>query len=150
MTGRSFPGRNFRGRGSADQGSAWVELALLVPVLLAFLALLALTGRDYTAALAVDALAHSAARAGSLHTDAATAQEAAERAVAESVGTWGRACQDPTVHLGPATVAGAPAVHAEVTCTGHRDDLPALGVSENRTVTARAVSVTDVHREQAP
>ncbi|MFD3687006.1 TadE/TadG family type IV pilus assembly protein [Nocardiopsis sp. NPDC058631] len=133
-----------------DRGSASVELALLVPVLLAFLALLALTGRDYTAALAVDALAHSAARAATLHTDPATAQEAAEQAVAESVGTWGRACQDPTVHLRPATVAGARAVRAEVSCTGHRDDLPALGVSENHTITARAVSVTDLHREQDP
>ncbi|MES0836770.1 MULTISPECIES: TadE/TadG family type IV pilus assembly protein [Nocardiopsidaceae] len=138
------------GAGSRDRGSAAVELALLVPVLLAFLALIALTGRDYTAALAADALAHSAARAGSLHTDPATAQQAAAQAVAASVGTWGRACQDPAVHLHPATVAGAPAVRAEVTCTVHRDDLPDLGTGDTRTVTARAVSVTDLHREQAP
>ncbi|WP_223839239.1 TadE/TadG family type IV pilus assembly protein [Nocardiopsis deserti] len=133
-----------------DRGSASVELVLIIPVVLAFLLLLALTGRNYTAALAADALAHAAARSASLHTDRNEARNAAEQAVAESVGGWGRACQEPAVRLRPTTEGNLRAMRAEVECTVHRDDLRVLEVSERRTVTGSAVSVLDVHREREP
>ncbi|WP_231972629.1 TadE/TadG family type IV pilus assembly protein [Nocardiopsis alborubida] len=133
-----------------DRGSASVELVLIVPVVLAFLLLLALTGRNYTTALAADALAHAAARSASLHTDRNEARNAAEQAVAESVGGWGRACQEPAVRLRPTTEGNLRAMRAEVVCTVHRDDLRVLEVGERRTVTGSAVSVLDVHREQEP
>ncbi|MFF8764952.1 TadE/TadG family type IV pilus assembly protein [Nocardiopsis dassonvillei] len=144
------PGRDRDLKRERDRGSASVELVLIVPVVLAFLLLLALTGRNYTAALAADALAHAAARSASLHTDRNEARNAAEQAVAASVGGWGRACQEPAVRLQPTTEGNLRAMRAEVECTVHRDDLRALGVGERRTVTGTAVSVLDVHREQEP
>ncbi|MFE6384732.1 TadE/TadG family type IV pilus assembly protein [Nocardiopsis dassonvillei] len=144
------PGRDRDLKRERDRGSASVELVLIVPVVLAFLLLLALTGRNYTAALAADALAHAAARSASLHTDRNEARNAAEQAVAASVGGWGRACQEPAVRLRPTTEGNLRAMRAEVECTVHRDDLRVLEVSERRTVTGTAVSVLDVHREQEP
>ncbi|WDZ90363.1 TadE/TadG family type IV pilus assembly protein [Nocardiopsis sp. HUAS JQ3] len=144
------PGRDRDLKRERDRGSASVELVLIVPVVLAFLLLLALTGRNYTAALAADALAHAAARSASLHTDRNEARNAAEQAVAASVGGWGRACQEPAVRLRPTTEGNLRAMRAEVECTVHRDDLRILEVSERRTVTGSAVSVLDVHREQEP
>ncbi|MFI6575370.1 TadE/TadG family type IV pilus assembly protein [Nocardiopsis sp. NPDC050513] len=141
----------WRGRGQeGDRGSASVEVILIVPVLLAFLALLTLTGRSYTAGLAADALAHGAARSASLYLDPGEARAAAERAVAESVGTWGRACQNPSVTIQHTTTAGDRAVQADVTCVSQRDDLPGLGLGERRTISGHATSVLDVHREREP
>jgi IS5 family transposase len=125
-------------------------IILIIPVLLTFLALLTLTGRTYAAALAADALAHAAARSASLHTDERAAQAAAEQALNESVGTWGRACRRATVALHPTTMGSASAVRAEVACTSHRDDLAILRVQRERTITGQATSVIDVHREEVP
>ncbi|QUX26053.1 hypothetical protein K1J57_28235 [Nocardiopsis sp. MT53] len=116
--------------------------------MLVFLSLIALTGRLYTAAIAADALAHSAARAASLHTDPSRARVAAEQAITDSVGEWARACHAPTLTLRPTTVADTRAVRAEVTCTTRRDDLRLPGLPAERAVTGSAVSVLDVHRSR--
>lgn len=134
-----------------DRGNASVEMVLLVvPVVLAFMSLVVLVGRDYSAAIAVDGLAHSAARAASLHNDQRAAQQAAENAVAESIGGWGRACADPAVSLEPTTVEGLAATKARVTCESHRDDLGALFVSGDSLVIGEAVSVHDRYRSGEP
>ncbi|MFL1376773.1 hypothetical protein [Nocardiopsis protaetiae] len=143
--------RRVRGReaGERDRGGASVDLiVLVVPLLLVFLSLIALTGRLYTAAIAADSLAHTAARTASLHTDPGRAHTAAEQAIAGSVGEWERACHAPTLTLQPATVAHTRAVRAEVTCTTRRDDLHLPGLPTERTVTGSAISVLDVHREE--
>ncbi|WP_241479706.1 hypothetical protein [Nocardiopsis lucentensis] len=68
--------------------------------------------------------------------------------MAESIGTWGRACQNPTVIIQHTTVNGVRAVRADVTCVSQRDDLPVLGLGERRTISGQATSVLDIHREQ--
>lgn len=131
-----------------DQGGAPVELILVAPLLLAFLLLVTFVGRSFSAALAVDSLAHSAARAASLHQDLQHAHGAAEQAVAESVGSWGSACQDPRITLHRTGGETDPATQATVTCTSERDEFAALGLSPTRHITGTATSVMDTHRER--
>lgn len=147
MRGGSATERD-RGRGE-DRGGASAELILVAPLLLAFLLLVAFVGRSYAAALAVDSLAHTAARAASLHQDLHHAHGAAERAVAESVGTWGSACQEPRVTLDRAGSGTEVVVRAAVSCTSERSEFGVLGLGSAREVTGTATSVMDIHREQA-
>ncbi|GAB3715851.1 TadE/TadG family type IV pilus assembly protein [Nocardiopsis oceani] len=132
-----------------DKGGASAELILVAPLLLAFLLLIAFVGRNFAAALAVDSLAHSAARAASVHQDLHHAQNAAEQAVAESVGGWGSACQNPRVTLDRTGTGAKASFRAAVTCTSERSEFGALGLDPTRQVTGTATSVMDTHREEA-
>lgn len=133
-----------------DRGGAPAELILVAPVLLIFLLLITFVGRSFSAALAVDSLAHTAARAASLHQDLHHAHGAAEQAVADSVGGWGSACQDPRITLqriGGQSGHTEPAIRATVTCTSERREFSVLGLSPNRDITGTATSILDTHRE---
>jgi len=130
-------------------GSAAVELAMLIPVIIAVVMLAVAGGRLALAHGAVQQAATDAARAASLartsgdaHTDAATAASA----------SLGQAtpCRSIAVGVdmsGFAAPVGTPAVvRATVTCTVALADLGVPGLPGTKTVTASMVSPLDTYR----
>lgn len=138
-----------------ERGSAsMVALVVFVlPVTVAFLAVLFFMARMTSAQMVADAAAAEAARAASI---AGTAQQAAVDA--ESIATVMLADQDlnctssdvSTDTSGFAAPAGTPAsTSVTVTCVVPLSDLMLPGVPGSQTVTATATSVLDTYRERS-
>ncbi|GAA4898311.1 TadE/TadG family type IV pilus assembly protein [Streptomonospora salina] len=134
-----------QGRGG-DRGAAAVELLILAPVLLLAALLLVVAGRQVTAQLAADPVAHAAARAASLHNDLPAARAAAEQAARRSLEGSGLACGEHRLHLELEGLRPGGTVTARLVCTTRMDGLGAFA-GQTRTITARARVPIDTYRE---
>lgn len=128
-----------------------LELAILIPALLAFIALLTLAGRIALAGNTVTQVAHEAARAASIERTATAAHTIAYSTALASLEAQGIRCEalDVAVNTaGFATAPGAPsAVTIDVSCTVPLADLALPGLPGTRTLTGSASSAIDTFRE---
>lgn len=137
-------------RPHGDRGSATLELVILTPALLLFIALIVFAGRTVLAKQAVESAANAAARQASIARDANTAKTVAGTSADSDLTNQGLHCLSTTIDVGVGGFAlpvGTPAtVTATVTCVLNLSDLSVPGVPGTRTITAHASSPLDTYR----
>jgi Flp pilus assembly protein TadG len=138
-------------RGGRDGGSVSLEMAILGPGFLVFIAALVFGGRVAVAGQAVDQAASEAARTASVARGKVEADSTAKAAAQVTLQQQGLQCQNLNVEVdtsGFARPVGTPAsVSVVVTCDVRLGDLsPALTIS--RTVTGSASSPLDTYRQR--
>ena len=144
----AIPGR-FRGRAEsramsrADRGSLAIELVILTPILVLFMAVLVALGRIVEAQGQVDGAARDAARAASIAQDSGAALGDAQTAADGDLIGAGKCADTPNVTFGGGTdlVPGG-VVNVIVTC---RVGLPALSFIgfQTKTITGHASAPID-------
>lgn len=134
----------------SERGSASVEVAVIAPALIALLGLMIAFGRVTDADGAVDAAAHSAARAASLERDATGAQTRARAAAEDSLHGDGVTCQSTDVVVDTSgymlDVGQAATVTATISCTARLSDIALPGLPGAKTLTATFTSPIDTYR----
>lgn len=140
------PGRR-RGRGRAasrgERGSLAIELVILTPILVLFMAVLVALGRIVEAQGQVDGAARDAARAASIAQNPGAALEAARMAAEADLVGASRCADTPDVTFGGGTsLAPGGVVNVIVTC---RVGLPALSFIgfQTKTITGHASAPID-------
>jgi hypothetical protein len=132
-----------RAAGRGDRGSLTIELVILTPILVLFMAVLVALGRVVEAQGQIDGAARDAARAASIAQDSGAALGDA-RAAADSDLAGASKCADtPGVTFGTGTdVAPGGVVNVIVTC---RVGLPALSFIgfQTKTITGHASAPID-------
>lgn len=132
-----------------DRGSVTVELVIVMPILIAFLFLMAMAGRLTDAKGDVVSAAADAARAASLQRSAGAAQIEAQAAATESVAGEKLNCaRGPTVTttFEPPPFQRGATVHVVVECTVNTSDLTFIGLPLSVTLSEEAWEPIDAHR----
>ena len=139
-------------RPDSERGSATIEVVIIVPALMLFVALLIAAGRVQLAHQSVDAAAAEAARAASISRTAASARAEATTAARHSLTNQDLDCATTSVTLDTSAfgtaVGTAGQVHATVTCSLPLGDLGVPGLSGTKTITATMSSPLDTYRER--
>ncbi|GLY76812.1 TadE family protein [Actinoallomurus iriomotensis] len=129
-----------------DAGTMALELALLTPVLVAFMMVMVGLGRVVEAQSQVDGAARDAARAASLARSTAGANKAAADAAEQTLSgrKWCRRLPGTTVDFSQWRQGGqvSVAVHCDIDLTG----LSFIGFSPSRTMTGTATAPIDTFR----
>jgi Flp pilus assembly protein TadG len=129
----------------AEQGAVSTELAVLTPVLLAFMLLAVFAGRVAQAEGDVANAAQEAARAASLQSGPGDAVAAAQEMAAANLSRSGLACRGLDVATNTSSFAPGGHVAVTVTCSASFADLSLLAVPGSRQFSASAVEVIDRH-----
>lgn len=129
-----------------ERGAAAIELAVLVPVLLAFLLLVVFGGRVVQAENDVRSAAHEAARAASLRGDPQAAEASARQTAAQNLEEGGVGCRRLSVEVDTAELHPGGHVAVTVSCVASFSDVSLLLVPGERTFAATAIEVVDTHR----
>lgn len=123
-----------------------MELAILAPLLVAFLLFVVFCGRLVTAQLDLDAAAHGAARAASIARTVPTATTDAQRTALEILTARGITCGQPDVRVSTSGLRPGGTVTVTVSCHVPLSDLALIAVPGTRVVTATSSSPIDVWR----
>jgi Flp pilus assembly protein TadG len=132
----------------SDRGGVTVELVLLTPVLLGFLAFMVLLGRIAEAGGQVEGAARDASRAASLERTTGLAADAAHRAAEANLAGQGITCGSLRVVLDTANWRPGGSVRADVRCAADLTGLGLAGVPGGKTLTGSSVSPLEQHRGQ--
>lgn len=135
---------------TGERGSATLELAVLAPVLLIFVALILAGGRIQLAGGSVETAARDAARQASIARTPAAAQAAAVSSARATLKNEGLSCSGLSVSVntaGFAALLGQPAhVEADVACTVPLADISVPGLPGTYRMRATATSPLDANR----
>jgi Flp pilus assembly protein TadG len=124
-----------------------LEMVILVPVLLALIALVVAFGRTTTAGSDVEFAAQVGARAAAQANTAAGARARAEQVVSATLADSGLTCIDQSVSVDTGDLRPGGRVSVTVSCTVSLDDLADLRLAlGSRTMTATASEVVDRDR----
>ena len=136
----------------SERGSAALEAAIVAPVLLLLIGLLAFAGRVTLAQQAVDAASMDGARAASIARSAGAASGDARAAATSTLANKSVPCSSTSVNTdtaGFSTPAGTAATTTvTVRCVVYLADLTVPGIPGARTVSARVSSPLDTYRER--
>lgn len=142
-----------RTRHGDERGSASLELVIVVPAVVAVIALLTAGWRLWSVRSQVREAAAAGARAATLARSGAEAEQAASAAIDADLGTVGSSCTAPTVDIDVSAFSAPPGqggdVVAAVTCEVPFTDL-LIPMPGALTVTGRAGSRLDSFRERQP
>lgn len=137
-------------RARSESGSVSVEAAIVLPMVVIFIAVLIAFGRVNLGEINVETAAHSAARAASLERSPQPARRAAQEAARTNLAASDLRCTSVTVRLDTSALTRPAGRHgsvsATVTCTVTLSDLALPGLPGSRTVTARASAPVDTYR----
>lgn len=128
-----------------ERGSGSVELVLLAPVVIAAALLMVLAGRQVSAQMTVNAIAHAAARDASLHHDPAAAYEAAAATAATGLAGRGLSCVRHRIALDLDQMRPGGTITATLSCTTATTDLTGVG-GVAREITGSAAVPIDRYR----
>ncbi|NKS56229.1 pilus assembly protein [Rhodococcus hoagii] len=135
-----------------DRGSAALELVIVTPVFLLFIALVIVGGRVGLAHFAVEHAAQEAARAASLARTAPLARTAADDAVGAALTTRGLDCESTSVDVDTAGFNFLPGTKSDVTvtvtCRFDIGNMTLRGMTGTRDISASATSPIDTYRER--
>jgi Flp pilus assembly protein TadG len=124
-----------------------LEMVILVPVLLALVALVVAFGRTTTAASEVEFAARVGARAAAQANTADGAQARAEQIVGATLADSGLTCVDQSISVDTGDLRPGGRVSVTVSCTVSLDDVADLSLAlGSRTMTATASEVIDRNR----
>jgi Flp pilus assembly protein TadG len=124
-----------------------LEMVILVPVLLALVALVVASGRTTAAASDVEFAARVGARAAAQANTAGGAQARAEQVVGATLADSGLTCVDQAISVDTGDLRPGGRVSVTVSCTVSLDDVADLQLAlGSRTMTATASEVIDRNR----
>lgn len=124
-----------------------LEMVILVPVLLALIALVVAFGRTTTAGSDVEFAARVGARAAAQANTAGGARARAEQVVDATLADSGLTCVDRSVSVDTGDLRPGGRVSVTVSCTVSLDDVAHLKLAlGSRTMTATATEVIDRNR----
>ncbi|MFJ8628518.1 TadE family protein [Kitasatospora sp. NPDC093550] len=129
-----------------DEGSASIEAAILVPVLMLFIALAFMAGRIALASQAVDSAVEDAARDASIARSPAAAASAASAAAGQTLARQGLHCQGSprvTVAVSVGGTGTGGTVTATVVCDVALGDLAFPGMPGTHTIRSTFTSAID-------
>jgi Flp pilus assembly protein TadG len=129
-----------------DTGSITTELAIVTPIAIALLCLVALVGRTTVARAHVDGAARDAARAASFARDPASAQRDAQTAATTSLTDAGLHCASTQISADVASFGPGGQVTVTVACNISLSDLGLIGLGGTHAITATAVEPIDLYR----
>ena len=136
----------------SERGSAALEAAIVAPVLLLLIGLLAFAGRITLAQQAVDAASMDGARAASIARSAGAASRDARAAGTSTLANKNLRCSSTSVSTDTAgfstPVGTAATTTVTVHCLVYLADLTVPGIPGARTVTASTSSPLDTYRER--
>lgn len=139
-------------RGRHDRGSASIELATLMPVVIAFTAIMIIGGRIGNARLALDAAAFDAARLASQSSTRAEANTRARQAALTSIADQHLACTNVDVRpdtRGFTVPVGQPAtVTVTISCRVRFSDIAIPGMIGSTVITSTFTSPLDTYRSR--
>ncbi|MEE1782708.1 pilus assembly protein [Streptomyces sp. SP17BM10] len=129
-----------------DEGSASIEAAILVPVLMLFIAMAFMAGRIALAGQGIDSAAEDAARDASIARNPDAAAAAAASAARNTLAQQGLHCQGTpsvsvAVNMGPTGTGGT--VTATVVCNVALSDLAFPGAPGSHTLRSTFTSAID-------
>lgn len=131
----------------ADAGTMALELAILTPLLVAFMMLMVGLGRIVEAQSQVDGAAHDAARAASIARTRAGAEAAAREAVDAVMGGRKLWCQGgPRTDVDLSDWRRGGQVTVSVSCDADLGGLSLVGLAASKTLTGRATAPIDTLR----
>jgi hypothetical protein len=134
-----------------ERGSESVELAILLPVAVALLAMLVIGARVSLAGASISGVAGIAARDASLTRSSAAAVEVATVSATSALASRDLRCADVQVTVDASGFTSAPggaaAVTVEVACTVHLADIGVPGLPGSRTLLDVATSPLDPARQ---
>ncbi|MFC2642091.1 MAG: TadE/TadG family type IV pilus assembly protein [Propionibacterium acidifaciens] len=140
-------------RHGEERGSASLELVIVVPAVVAVIALLTAGWRLWSVRSQVREAAAAGARAATLARSGAEAEQAASAAIDADLGTVGSSCTAPTVDIDVSAFSAPPGqggdVVVDVTCEVPFTDL-LIPIPGALTVEGRAGSRLDSFRERQP
>jgi Flp pilus assembly protein TadG len=137
-------------RATADRGTLALELAIMTPVLVAFMMLMVGVGRIVNAQSQVDSAARDAVRDASVARSEGEAQSRAAIAAQASLNnhTW---CQSgPSVQTDTSAWAPGGRVSVTVTCDADLGGLSLIGLPGSKQMTGRATAPLDTFRRTSP
>jgi Flp pilus assembly protein TadG len=126
-----------------------LELAIMTPVLVAFMMLMVGVGRIVNAQSQVDSAARDAVRNASIARSAADAQGRAQTAAADSMENFGW-CQGPTAQTDTGAWAPGGLVSVTVTCDADLGGLTLIGLPGSKQMTGKATAPLDTFRRAEP
>lgn len=129
-----------------DSGALSTELAVLTPILIAFVLFVVYAGRTVQAEADVQHAAYEAARTATLTATPEAAAEAAETRAEENLTRNSVSCVNLTVAVDTSEFGAGGHVTVSVSCVTTFADLVMLAVPGTRTITRSATSVVDTHR----
>ena len=132
-----------------QRGAVSTELAVLTPLLIAFMLLVVYAGRVAQAEGDVTHAAHEAARAASLVATPTSAIATATETVAANIAAGAVACRNLTVDVDTSGFTAGGQVAVTVTCEAAFADIAMLAVPGSRTFAATAIEVIDTYRANA-
>ncbi|WP_276698902.1 TadE/TadG family type IV pilus assembly protein [Propionibacterium acidifaciens] len=142
-----------RTRHGDERGSASLELVIVVPAVVAVIALLTAGWRLWSVRSQVREAAAAGARAATLARSGAEAEQAASAAIDADLGTVGSSCTGPTVGIDVSAFSAPPGqggdVGVDVTCEVPFTDL-LIPMPGALTVEGHAGSRLDSFRERQP
>ena len=129
-----------------QRGAVSTELAVLTPLMIAFMLLVVYAGRVAQTEGDVAHAAHEAARAASLVATPTAATATATETVAANIAAGAVACQNLTVAVDTSGFTAGGQVAVTVTCEAAFADIAMLAVPGTRIFAATAVEVIDTYR----
>ena len=130
-----------------DRGAfAALELVILLPFVIIMILVVAAFGRVERGRELVDQAAAAAARAGSLSTNAITAQQAAQSAAEQTLRDGGMSCSSVHEQLDTSEFYPGGQVTANVSCVTKFGDLAMSALPGSLTLTARSTSILERNR----
>jgi Flp pilus assembly protein TadG len=130
-----------------DRGAfAALELVILLPFVIIMILVVVAFGRVERGRELVDQAAAAAARAGSLSTNAITAQQAAQSAAEQTLRDGGMSCSSVHAQLDTSEFYPGGQVTANVSCVTKFGDLAMSALPGSLTLTARSTSILEQYR----
>ncbi len=136
-------------RADRQRGAVSTELAVLTPLLIAFMLLVVFAGRVAQAEGDVVHAAHEAARAASLVATPTAAIATATETVAANIAAGAVACRILTVEVDTSRFTAGGQVAVTVTCEASFADIAMLAVPGSRVFAGTAIEVIDTYRANA-
>jgi Flp pilus assembly protein TadG len=127
-----------------------LELAIMTPVLVAFMMLMVGVGRIVNAQSQVDSAARDAVRNASIARSAADAQGRAQTAAAESMKNFGWCQGGPAALADTGSWAPGGLVSVTVTCDADLGGLTLIGLPGSKQMTGKATAPLDTFRRAEP
>jgi Flp pilus assembly protein TadG len=132
--------------GRADRGTMALELAILTPVLVAFMMLMVGVGRIVNAQSQVDSAARDAVRNASIARSAGDAQSRAATAAEASMREFRWCPGGPSTQTDTSAWAPGGQVSVTVTCDANLGGLSLIGLPGTKRMTGRATAPLDTFR----
>jgi Flp pilus assembly protein TadG len=124
-----------------------LELAILIPVVIAMLLVVAALGRVTHGRQLVDDAAAAGSRAAALSTSPGQAEQRARASITEALAQAGVSCQNPRIDVDTTAFTPGGQVAVVLTCTSDLSQMGLIGLPGQMSLTATARTPIETYRD---